>query len=190
MTHFDEDLRHCLTVLEQGGTILYPTDTIWGIGCDATNEAAVRRIFDIKGRDSAKSLIMLVADEKDILQYVANPDPSLFSLIAEAGKPTTIVFDGAIGVAPGVIHPDGSVAIRVVRDRFCRHLVKRFRKPIVSTSANFSGDPAPRNFAEVLQGIRTAVDYVVTHRQDEQAPGEPSAVIKWNGDGTTTIIRP
>ena len=190
MNVFEEDIRHCLSVLQQGGTILYPTDTIWGIGCDATNPAAIKKIFDIKQRMEAKSMIVLVAGEKDVLKYVASPDPAVFDFITTTSKPTTIIYQGGIGIAPNLVHQDGSVAIRVVRDKFCRHLIKRFNKPIVSTSANFSGDPSPRNFKEVFIDIRTAVDYIVSYRQDDETFAEASAVIKWNSDGSKTTIRP
>jgi L-threonylcarbamoyladenylate synthase len=190
MSIFEEDIGHCLKVLEQGGTILYPTDTIWGIGCDATNEAAVQKIFDIKMREAERSLIVLVADEKDILKYVAGPDPAVFDLIRSATRPTTIIYDAAIGLAPNLMHSNGSVAIRVVQEKFCRHLLKRFRKPIVSTSANFSGDPAPQTFMEIVNDIRTAVDYIVNYRQDDRTVAVPSSIIKWNRDGSQTIIRP
>jgi L-threonylcarbamoyladenylate synthase len=190
MNVFEEDIGHCLVVLQQGGIILYPTDTVWGIGCDATNENAVKKIFSIKGRSTEKSMIVLVADEKDILKYVASPDPAVFDFIKGTTKPTSIIYDGAIGLAANLIHHDGSIAIRVVQEKFCCHLIKRFRKPIVSTSANFSGDPAPRNFRGVFNDIRTAVDYVAAYRQDEQEFAESSSVIKWNRDGSTTIIRP
>jgi L-threonylcarbamoyladenylate synthase len=189
MADFDLDIEHCLAVLEQGGNILYPTDTIWGIGCDATNPEAVQKVYDLKERPANKSLIVLVADEKDILQYVANPNPLVFDYLKTTTKPTTIIYDGVIGLAPNVSHENGTVAIRVVQDKFCRHLIKRFRKPIVSTSANLSGDPEPKTFTEVLNHIRTGVDYVVHYRQDDQTIAEPSSVVVLNRDGSTTIIR-
>lgn len=189
MSGFEQDIGHCLAVLNEGGTILYPTDTIWGIGCDATSPEAVEKVFRIKERPAEKSMIVLVAEGKDILKYVANPDPAVFDFIKQASRPTTIVFEGAIGLASNLVATDGSVAIRVVNDAFCRHLIKRFRKPLVSTSANLSGDPAPARFTEILLPVRSAVDYVVHHRQDEEAPGVSSTVVKWNRDGTTTVIR-
>lgn len=190
MSIFDADIDHCLKVLEQGGTILYPTDTVWGIGCDATNDEAVKKIFMIKQRAAQKSLIVLVADQKDILKYVASPDPEVFDFIRSASKPTTIIYDGVMGLAAGLVQGDGTAAIRVPNEKFCRHLLKRFRRPVVSTSANFSGDPAPRNFMEIVNDIRTAVDYVVRYRQDDDGIAEASTIIKWNRDGSKTIIRP
>lgn len=189
MSQFDTDIENCLEVLAQGGTILYPTDTIWGIGCDATNEEAVQKIFSIKQRDPEKSMIILVADERDILQYVADPPPAALEYIRTAAKPTTVIYDGALGLAPSVSNRNGTVAIRVVQEKFCRHLIKRFRRPIVSTSANFSGSPAPRNFKEIVNDMRTAVDYVVAYRQNDDSVADPSAVIRWNRDGSTTVIR-
>jgi L-threonylcarbamoyladenylate synthase len=190
MTSFDADIEPCLTVLEQGGTILYPTDTIWGIGCDATNEEAVEKIFALKERPSTKSMIILVAEEKDILKYVAGPDPNVFDLLEKTTRPTTMIFDGAIGIAPNLIASDGTIGIRIVKDSFCRHLIKRLQKPLVSTSANLTGDPAPANFGQVLNHIRTGVDYVVAYRQDDESLFEPSTIYRWNRDGSVTVVRP
>lgn len=186
---FEDDIIRCLEVLKRGGTILYPTDTIWGLGCDATNGAAVRKIYDIKKRDDSKSLIVLVADERDILQLVAAPDLHAFDYLAEQDRPTTMIFDGALGLPDNLVAGDGSIAIRIVQDEFCRHLIRRLRKPLVSTSANISGDPSPQSFAGVSPAIREAVDYVVRWRRDDTAPALPSRIVKWNGDGSVTIIR-
>ena len=172
------------------GTILYPTDTVWGIGCDATNEAAVEKVYALKERSLLKSMIVLVADPKDILKFVASPDPEVFQIIEKTTTPTTFIFEGAIGFAGNLIAEDGSVGIRVVQESFCRHLIKRFRKPIISTSANISGDPAPGNFQQVLNHIRTGVDYVVSYRQDDETISTPSTVYKWNKNGSVTVIRP
>ncbi|MBL7733882.1 MAG: threonylcarbamoyl-AMP synthase [Chitinophagaceae bacterium] len=190
MASFEEDIDHCLTVLRQGGLILYPTDTVWGIGCDATDPQAVEKIYQLKDRSAAKAMIALVADEKDILQYVANPDPGVFDYLKKSVKPTTVIYQGAIGLADNLVHEDGSIAIRIVREKFCRNLLKRFRKPIVSTSANISGEPSPAKFSEIFNHIRTGVDYVVHYRQEEDAPALPSSLIKWNNDGPPVIIRP
>ena len=189
MSDFDIDIENCLAVLEQGGTILYPTDTIWGIGCDATNAAAVQKIYDLKERPATKSMVVLLADEKDILKYVAAPDPGIFDFLKDVQRPTTVIYDSAIGLSENLLAEDGSVAIRVVNDEFCRHLIKRFRKPIVSTSANLSGDPSPKTFTEVLNHIRTGVDYIVGYRQDHETEAEPSSIVKWNKDGSRTIVR-
>lgn len=189
MSEFETDIERCLVILREGGTILYPTDTVWGIGCDATNNEAVQKIYRIKERPSKKSFIILLADEKDLLQYVSNPDPNVFDFLKTVQKPTTIVYDGALGLARDLISDDGSIAIRIVQDKFCRHLLKRFRKPIVSTSANLSGDVTPGIFREILNPIRTAVDYVVHYRQNDDQPAQSSSVVKLNRDGSITTIR-
>ncbi|MEP7257764.1 MAG: L-threonylcarbamoyladenylate synthase [Flavitalea sp.] len=190
MTEFDKDIDHCLRVLQQGGIILYPTDTIWGIGCDATNAEAVKKIYDLKERSKNKSMIVLVADEKDILKYVANPDPAVFDYLKNTDRPTTIIYNGAIGLADNLVHDDGSVAIRIVQEKFCRHLLKRFKKPLVSTSANLSGEPSASKFGEIFNDIRTGVDYVVHYRQQEESPAVSSSLVKWNNNASPTVIRP
>lgn len=186
---FEDDINRCLEVLKKGGTILYPTDTIWGLGCDATNGEAVRKIYDIKKRDDSKSLIVLVADERDILQLVAAPDLKAFDYLAEQDRPTTMIFDGAIGLPDNLVAVDGSIAIRMVRDEFCRHLIRRLRKPLVSTSANISGEPSPQSFSDVSAAIKEQVDYIVRWRQEDTTPAVPSRIVKWKGDGGVTIIR-
>ena len=186
---FENDINECLTVLTNGGLILYPTDTIWGIGCDATNAKAVDRIFQLKSRSDNKAMIILVADERDVLQYVANPDLRVFDYINLSTKPTTVIYEGAIGLADNLTGKDGSVAIRITYDLFCRHLIKRFRKPIVSTSANISGSPSPSVFSEVTGEIKKGVDYVVKFRQDDPTVVLASSLIKWNKDGTATVLR-
>lgn len=188
-TFFDTEVEQALEVLRSGGIILYPTDTIWGIGCDATNENAVKRIYQIKKREDSKSMIILVAGEKDVLQYVADPGLSVFDFIEEQTRPTTIIFEHAVGLPDNLISEAGSIAIRIVRDEFCRHLIKRLQKPIVSTSANISGQTSPKNFSEVSDEIKTAVDHVVKWRQDDITIAQPSQIIKWNNDGTRTVIR-
>jgi L-threonylcarbamoyladenylate synthase len=187
---FDKDIEAALAALRTGGLILYPTDTIWGIGCDATDAAAVEKVYVLKQRPAAKSLIVLLADERDILRYTSQPDLRVFDYLARVMKPTTIIYEGAIGLAPNLEGPDGSIAIRLTNDPFCRHLIKRFRKPIVSTSANISGEAAPAFFSDIDPLIITGANYVVHHRRDDRTPREPSAIIKWNSDGTTTVIRP
>jgi L-threonylcarbamoyladenylate synthase len=186
---FEEDIVRCLEVLKKGGTILYPTDTIWGIGCDATNKEAVQKVFTIKKRDDSKSLIVLVADERDILQLVAAPDLEAFDYLAEQDRPTTMIYEGALGLPDNLVAADGSIAIRIVQDEFCRHLIRRLRKPLVSTSANISGAPSPQRLADVSAEIKRQVDYIVHWRQDDTSPATPSRIVKWNGDGSVTIIR-
>jgi len=188
--NFEHDIERSLAVLQSGGLILYPTDTIWGIGCDATDPAAVARVYQLKQREAAKSLIVLMADKRDIVKYTSQPDLRIFDFLATVKKPTTVIYEGALGLAANLVNSDGSIAIRIVNDDFCRHLIKRFRKPIVSTSANFSGDPTPAFFKEIDPRIKAGVDYMVEHRRDDETPREPSAIVKWNSEGEPTIIRP
>jgi L-threonylcarbamoyladenylate synthase len=188
-TDFTSDIERCLEVLHAGGVILYPTDTIWGLGCDATNPAAVEKIFAIKHRPGAKSLIALLAEERDLLQYATAPDLAVFDYLDTVHKPTTVIYDGIIGLAENMLAEDGSAGIRIVKEAFCKHLVKRFRKPIVSTSANISGAPAPAQFAAIAEEIKSAVDYVVQYRQDDTAAAVASAVVRWK-DGAVEVIRP
>ena len=187
---FIADIEACLRVLENGGLILYPTDTIWGIGCDATNEDAVAKIFALKNRPDSKALIVLIADERSLLQYVASPHIEVFDYIQGVSKPTTIVYENAIGLAGNLLAEDGSVGIRICADEFCKHLIKRFKKPIVSTSANVSGFPPPKVFTDIDIAVKGGVDYVVHYRQKDVTPVEPSAVVKCNKDGSFTILRP
>ena len=188
-SYFDSEVEKALTVLRNGGVILYPTDTVWGLGCDASNASAVNKIYQIKNRPDKKAMIILVAGERDVMQYVASPDPAVFDFISKQDRPATIIYEHAIGLPDNLTADDGSIAIRVVADDFCRHLIKRLRKPIVSTSANISGMPAPKNFREVSMEIINGVDHVVAWRQDDTKESMPSMVIKWDNDGTKTVIR-
>lgn len=186
---FQNDIECCLSVLQTGGLILYPTDTIWGIGCDATNPDAVSRIYALKQREETKSLIVLMADERDVLKYTSQPDLQIFDFLHTVQKPTTIIYDGPMGLADNLTGADHTIAIRLVEDPFCRHLIKRFRKPIVSTSANISGNPSPAFFGDIEAPVLQGVDYVVQYRQDDRTPRQPSAILKWNKNGTVTTIR-
>jgi L-threonylcarbamoyladenylate synthase len=186
---FEQDIEQCLQVLRTGGLILYPTDTIWGIGCDATNEKAIQRIYRLKQREEHKSMIVLLADERSLNEYVAAPDPAVYDYLEQLQKPTTIVFDGALGFPDNLVSNDGSIAIRVVKEIFCRHLVKRLGKPLVSTSANISGNPPPRNYTEIDPEICRGVDYIVEYRRNDLVPAQPSAVVKWNPQGPPVILR-
>jgi len=188
-TDFGNDIEECISVLRNGGIILYPTDTIWGIGCDATNEKAVERIFQLKNRPDQKALIVLVADEMDVLKHVANTDLRVFDYVKQSPRPVTVVYEGAIGLADNLVGKDGSVAIRITDDTFCKHLIKRFRKPIVSTSANVSGEPPARYFSEIKDEIKNGVDFVVKYRQDDDNIASPSMVVRWNKDATVTVLR-
>lgn len=188
MPDFTHDIEQCLPILHSGGIILYPTDTIWGLGCDATNEAAVEKIIALKQRPKNKQFVVLVASEREVLQYVAAPDLSVFDYLQQAEKPTTVIYDNALGLAENLLAADGSVAIRICNDEFCRHLIKRFRKPIVSTSANISGEASPALFMEISNVIKDGVDYVVNWRQDDELRAEPSSIIKWK-DGEIVKLR-
>lgn len=183
------DINKCLSVFNSGGIILFPTDTIWGIGCDATNEAAVNRILEIKNRSSSKGFIMLMEDENEIPQYVTQETIRIYDYISGISKPATVIYEGGRNVAPAILPADGSIAIRLVKDAFCKQLIRQFGKPIVSTSANLHGFPSPGIFKDVDVAIKSAVDYVVNYRQDDEELREPSAVIKWMPDGTLEIIR-
>jgi len=188
-TDFQQDVDRSLAVIQAGGLILYPTDTIWGIGCDATNPEAVSRVYALKQRAETKSLIVLMADKKDILKYTSQPDLRIFDYLHTVSKPTTVIYEGAVGLAGNLISADGTVGIRLVEDTFCRHLIKRLRRPLVSTSANISGEPAPAFFSAIDQRVKEGVDYIVRHRQDDTSPKEPSAIVRWNRDATITVIR-
>jgi len=189
MTDFENDITASLRVLNAGGLILYPTDTIWGIGCDATNEDAVKEVFALKQREESKSLVVLLADIRDLLRFVAHPHPNIANILEKVDRPTTVIYDGALGLAPSVVSQDGSVAIRIVHDTFCRHLVKRLRKPLVSTSANISGQPSPATFADVSPEIKNGVNYVVQYRQHDTTAAQPSRIIRIQGNGDIRVIR-
>lgn len=183
------EVNKALEIIEQGGVILYPTDTVWGIGCDATNEAAVQRVFAIKERAESKSLVMLLPDVKSVFNFVADPYPDLMGLLASFDRPTTVIYPQAIGIAANALPEDSSVAIRVTADPFCKTLLKRLKKPLISTSANISGEPAPKTFSEIDVRIKSRVDYIVNHRQEETEAAAPSRIIKIEDDGSITIIR-
>ncbi len=188
MVNFEKDIELCLQALRGGGIILYPTDTVWGIGCDATNDKAIERIYKLKKRTDSKAMIVLVAEQRDVTQYVANPDTKVFDYLETVVKPTTVIYKGAIGLAENAVGKDGSIAIRICQDEFCRNLLKRFRRPLVSTSANISSKPVANTFDEIGIEIKIGVDYIVTHRQDEKEPASPSTVIKWE-KGQPIVIR-
>ncbi len=189
MEAFEQDIQQCLSVLHNGGIILYPTDTIWGLGCDATNENAVQKIYALKQRAESKSMIVLMAEEREVLRWVAAPDLAVFDFIASQQRPTTVIFDGALGLAPNLVATDGSVGIRLVQDDFCRHLIKRFRKPIVSTSANRSGAPPPSFFGDISPEIISGADYTVYWRREDDAQAQPSQIIRWDAGRVEWIRR-
>ena len=186
---FRDDIREAVRVMQSGGVILYPTDTIWGIGCDACNEDAVRRVFEIKRRAEAKSVISLVDSEVKVEFYVRSVPDVAWQLWECSDEPLTLVLDGARNLATGVIASDGSVALRVTREAFSRQLCMRMKRAVVSTSANIAGEPAPRCFSEISPEILQAVDYVCLSRRDEAPRQTPSHIIKIGPSGEVKIIR-
>ena len=184
-----EDMAEAVKVLKAGGVILYPTDTVWGLGCDATNAEAVERIYRIKQRQDSKALIVLADSEAMISRYVAEVPEEAWDVIELATRPTTVIFDRGLNLAPNLLAQDGSVGIRLSREAFSSQLCFHLRKPIVSTSANVSGQPSPRIFREIIEEIRQPVVYVVRYRQDDIKPASPSSVIKLGRGGEVKIIR-
>ena len=189
MVDFESDIKSCINVLNEGGVILYPTDTVWGLGCDALNANAVEKIFAIKQRPKEKSMIILLAEARDVLQYVAAPHPDIIAIIERFEIPTTVIYENGLGFPSNVVNSDGSIAIRVTTDPFCKALIKRFRKPIVSTSANLSGKPTPSTYAMTDNAIVDNVDYVVKYRQDDSIARSSSRLVRIKDDGEVDIIR-
>lgn len=184
-----KEIENSLSVLKAGGVILYPTDTIWGLGCDATNEQAVEKINQIKGRSSDKSFIVLLDTDSKLQTYVNSIPEIAYDLIEYAEKPLTIIFSNAKNLAPNVVNSDGSVGIRIVKHEFCERLLQRFRKPITSTSANLSGKPAPGSFEDIDQIIKDEVDYIVGIDQYELVDKSPSTIMKLHPNGQFSFIR-
>ena len=201
----EEDIRNAVEVLRKGGVILYPTDTVWGIGCDATNAEAVKRVYAIKQRDDSKAMICLVASDARLQRYVRNVPDVAWQLIdslktvsddsvagtknAPSAKPTTLILDGAVNLAPNLIAEDGSIALRITQEPFSKELCYRFQKALVSTSANISGEPAAQNYCDIDPRIIEQVDYVCWSRRQEHKPHQPSSIIRLRPDGEVTIIR-
>lgn len=183
------EINNALSVLQAGGLILYPTDTIWGIGCDATNSGAIRSIYKLKQRDDAKSLIILLAEAKDIFRYVADPHPDIVGMITAFDRPTTVIYDQAVGLPGNLVNEDGSIAIRVTRDPFCKSLIKRLKAPLVSTSANISGQPSPAGFTDVSEMIRQGVDHIVPLKQEGPSRHQASRILRLSADGSIRVIR-
>lgn len=184
-----DDIRKACEVLRNGGIILYPTDTIWGIGCDATNEEAVRRIYELKQRDDSKSMLVLLDNPARLQTYVQDVPDIAWDLIELTDKPLTIIYEGAKNLASNLIASDGSIGIRITGEVFSRELCKQFRKPIVSTSANVSGEKSPSRFSQIRSDIKNGVDYIVTYRQKDQSEAQPSGIVKLGKNGTIQIIR-
>lgn len=185
----EEDIKNAVEVLRRGGVILYPTDTVWGIGCDATNADAVARVYQIKHRDDSKALICLVDSDARLQRYVRNVPTVAWDLLDAVVKPTTVILDGAVNLAPNLIAGDGSIALRITKEPFSHELCYRFQKALVSTSANISGQPAAQNFADIAPELLDAVDYVCFSRRQEHKPHTPSSIIKLGPQGEVTIIR-
>lgn len=184
-----EDIKKACRVMNEGGVILYPTDTIWGIGCDATNEEAVRRVYEIKQRADSKAMLALVDSPVKVDFYVQDVPEIAWDLIEMADKPLTVIYSGARNLAPNLLAEDGSVGIRVTNEEFSKRLCQQFRKAIVSTSANISGRPSPGNFSEISEEIKSAVDYIVECRREETDRPKPSGIIKLEKGGVIKIIR-
>ena len=184
-----EDIQKCIEVLRRGGLILYPTDTIWGIGCDATNAEAVKKVYELKRRSDSKALIVLLDSEEHLDHYVVDVPEMARELIHVAVKPLTIVYEGAFNVAPNLLGDNDSLGIRVPNEQFSHQLCAAFGKPIVSTSANVSGATSAKTFAEISKEIVAGVDYVVRYRQDDHCPASASNIIMLGSDGTFKILR-
>lgn len=189
-SEMEDDLKAAIDVLKKGGVILYPTDTIWGIGCDATNEDAVRRVYDIKQRDDSKALITLTDNPSLISRLADMPDVAYDVIEACAeDQPMTIIYDGGRNLAKNLLAEDGSIGIRVTSEKFSAELCRRFKRPIVSTSANISGQPSPKSFSEITEEVKSKMDYIVKYRQTDNTPHKPSKIIKLKANGAVTIIR-
>lgn len=185
----EDDIKNAVECMKNGGVILYPTDTVWGIGCDATNPEAVAKVYKIKQRDDSKALICLVDSDARLQRYVRNVPNVAWDLLDAAVKPTTVILDNAVNLAPNLIAEDGSIALRITKEPFSNELCRRFQKAIVSTSANISGQPAASNYGDISEEILQAVDYVCWSRRQEHKPHTPSSIIKLTENGEVTIIR-
>lgn len=182
------EIQQTIAVLNKGGLILYPTDTVWGIGCDATNEAAVKKVYELKRRADNKALICLVSDTRMLQRYVYEIPEAAYDIIELSSKPTTIIYDRPMNLATNLVADDNTIAIRVASDEFCQKLIRKFKRPLVSTSANISGNPTPKSFAEISSEILKGVDYVV-NLQLEKKNTQPSSIIKIGNDAVVKIIR-
>ena len=184
-----DDIKKAIEVMKNGGVILYPTDTVWGIGCDATNAEAVAKVYKIKHRDDSKALICLVDSPVRLQRYVRNVPEVAWQVMELATKPTTVIFDNAVNLAPNLIAEDGSIGMRVTQEDFSKEHCYRFQKPIVSTSANISGEPAAENYKDISEDLLNSVDYVCYSRRQEKKPHTPSSIIRIKVNGEVEIIR-
>ena len=189
MTDLKPDIDACIETLNKGGIILYPTDTIWGIGCDATNPQAVEKVYQLKQRNDNKALIVLLGDEDQLSHYVVDVPEMAYNLLEVAVDPLTIIYEGAYNVAPNLLGDNDSLGIRIPHETFTQKLCRQFKKPIVSTSANISGEPAAQNYRDIDPRIIEQVDYVCWSRRQEHKPHQPSAIIKLGPDGEVKVIR-
>ena len=184
-----DDIKKAVEILKSGGVILYPTDTIWGIGCDATNQEAVKRIYDIKKRADSKSMLVLMENAALLDRYVEEVPDVAWDLVDVATKPLTVIYPGAKNLADNLVAEDGSIGIRFTKENFTSQLLQRFRKPLVSTSANISGEKSPAFFDQISDEIKSQMDYIVEYRQDDTTPAQPSSIIKLGPSGQIDIIR-
>lgn len=184
-----DDIRKAVDIMKAGGIILYPTDTIWGIGCDATNTEAVQKVYNLKQRSDNKALIVLIDNPIKLNYYLTDTPDIAWDLIDLSDKPLTIIYNNARNIADNLISDDGSIAIRVTEEKFSQELCKCFRKAIVSTSANISGEKSPQNFSEISDAIKKGVDYIVSYRQNDTSKAKPSSIIKLSNNGEVKIIR-
>lgn len=184
-----QSVDQSLNTLRNGGIILYPTDTIWGIGCDATLTSAIRRIYKLKRREEKKSMILLVSNESMVKKYVSNPSGLILAYLSQQTRPTTAIYENAINL-PGLLdNADKTIAIRITTDPFCKSLIQQLGKPLISTSANISGEPYPQDFSQVSDAIKKGVDYIVQHRRDDRSSAKPSSIISLNGNNEIEVIR-
>lgn len=189
MDSIEEEIKTCLDILNKGGIILYPTDTIWGIGCDATNANAVKRIYELKLREDNKAMLVLLDNDCKLERYVNDVPEIAYELMDVADKPLTIIYDNGYNLASNLMGDNNSVGIRITKEKFSKTLCQRLRRPLVSTSANISGEPSAQTFSEVSEKIKNGVDYIVKYRQDDKNPHSASSIIKLSEDGTIKILR-
>lgn len=189
MQPYENDIQESLKVFREHGILLYPTDTVWGLGCPADDELGIQKIFELKKRPANKSFILLMTEVKMLFRYLANPQPDLESLLQQFTEPTTIIYPNGINLPNSVLGPQGSIAVRITQDPFCRSLIKRIKKPLVSTSANFSGEPSTSLFQELHPELVAGADYVVQWRREEHKPAQPSTILAWQEDGSLLRLR-
>lgn len=187
--HFESEVGRTVTALKNGGVILYPTDTIWGVGCDVFDEAAVRKTFAVKQRDFAKKMVLLVSDGEMLEKYVQQIQPKVHTLHDYHERPVTIIYDHPIGLPSYLLEKDGSVAIRIVKDDFCAAVIQALQKPILSSSANISGEPFPLQFSDISPSVIQNVDYCVDHRRTEAMKNKPSIIARLSDKGEFIFLR-